>query len=205
MFKYIFMAFIFIATPVHAAGLEVGQKAPDFTLVNANGEERTLSKMLEKGPVILTFYRGSWCPYCNDQLADYQDNLSKIHGKGAQIVAISPEKPTSMVDRVLIKDLEFEVLSDSGNNVIREYNLVWFADPETIAKTSKYVEKKTGETLSDRNGLSEAELPIPATFIINSSGEVTYAFVNKNYKKRAPVKEVLAEVDKLAKIEPAAQ
>lgn len=205
MIKYVFMALMLIAGPVHAAGLEVGQKAPDFTLTNANGHERTLSKMLEKGPVILTFYRGSWCPYCNDQLYAYQEHLEKIQGMGGQLVAISPERPESMVDQVLIKDLEFEVLSDSGNEVIRSYDLVWFADAKTIAKTSKYVEKKTGETLAARNGLSGAELPIPATFVIDKDGTVTYAFVNENYKKRAPIKDVIAAVDELAEIEPAAK
>lgn len=205
MIKYILFALMLITAPVHAAGLEVGQKAPDFTLANANGHEKRLSKMLEKGPVILTFYRGSWCPYCNDQLYAYQENLKKIQDMGAQLVAISPEKPESMVDQVLIKDLEFEVLSDSGNDVIRAYDLVWFADEKTIAKTSKYVEKKTGETLAERNGLSGAELPIPGTFVINNKGIVTYAFVNEDYKKRAPIKDVLAAVDALANIEPASK
>ncbi len=205
MIKYILFALMLITAPVHAAGLEVGQKAPDFTLANANGHEKRLSKMLEKGPVILTFYRGSWCPYCNDQLHAYQENLQKIQDMGAQLVAISPEKPESMVDQVLIKDLEFEVLSDSGNDVIRAYDLVWFADEKTIAKTSKYVEKKTGETLAKRNGLSGAELPIPGTFVINNKGIVTYAFVNEDYKKRAPIKDVLAAVDALANIEPASK
>ncbi len=205
MIKYVLLALIFITAPVHAAGLEVGQKAPDFTLPNANGDNRTLSDMLKKGPVIVTFYRGSWCPYCNDQLYAYQENLEKIQTMGSQLVAISPERPQSMVDHVLVKDLEFEVLSDSGNEVIRAYDLVWFADEKTIARTSKYVEKKTGETLAERNGLSGAELPIPGTFVINKDGIVTYAFVNQNYKKRAPIKDVMAAVEKVAAIEPAAR
>ncbi len=191
MTKYIVFALILMIAPAHAAGLQIGDKAPDFALTNADGNERTLSTLLKNGPVILTFYRGSWCPYCNDQLYAYQENLDEIEGAGAQLIAISPEKPTSMVDQVLIKDLEFEVLSDAGNEVIRKYGLVWFADKKTLEKTSRYVEQKTGETLAERNGLESAELPIPGTFVINTDGIVTYAFVDEDYKKRAPIKDVL--------------
>ncbi len=205
MLKYILFALCIMVTPAYAAGLKVGDKAPDFTLSNAHGQYRTLSEMLKKGPVIINFYRGEWCPYCNDQLAIFQENLPQITEKGAQLVAISPTKPESMVDHVLANDLQFEILSDLGNKVIRDYDLVWYTSDSIIEKTSEYVKKKTGQSLAEYNGVEVAELPIPGTFVVNQDGIVTYAYVNEDYKQRAPISDVLAALEELAQIEPAAK
>lgn len=190
---------------VTAEELKIGDKAPDFSLPNAQGQERNLYDLLAEGPVVISFYRGGWCPYCNDQLYAYQEKLAEIEAMGAQLVAISPEKPQSMVDTVLSRGLTFEVLSDTGNKVIREYGLIWNVTEKDRIRTERFVKEKTGATLAEYNGIEHPELPIPATYVISQEGVITYAFVNENYKERAPLPEVLAAIDSVALIQPAAQ
>ncbi|MGH1375482.1 MAG: peroxiredoxin-like family protein [Alphaproteobacteria bacterium] len=177
--------------------IKIGDKAPDFKLPNAHGKERTLYDLLESGPVILTFYRGGWCPYCNDQLYDFQQNLEKFKAHGAQLVAVSPEQPKSMVDTVLKNSLTFEVLSDLGNRVARNYDLIWVVPKNKRAGFERWLKGTTGMTLAELNGVDSNELPIPATFVIAQNGEVTYMFKDENYKKRAKQKDILSALNDL--------
>ena len=94
--------------------LNVGEKAPDFSLSNATGESVSLSGLLENGKVVMTFYRGTWCPYCNLQLSQYQQVLTEIKALGAQLVAISPQTPDESLNMQQKNELQFEVLSDNG-------------------------------------------------------------------------------------------
>lgn len=195
-------AFLIAVTPFNAAQAEqktvkVGDKAPDFVLPNADGNERRLYDLLQNGPVILTFYRGGWCPFCSSQLYEFQANLGRYKEKGAQLVAVSPEKPESMVDTVLKNNLTFEVLSDLGNKVAREYDLIWVVPKEKREGFEKWLKSTTGMTLAEFNGVDSNELPIPATFIIAQNGDVTYMFKDEDYSRRARQSDVLAALDKL--------
>ena len=104
--------------------LQVGERAPDFSLSNATDKTIKLSDLLKKGKVVLTFYRGSWCPYCNLQLVHYQKTLNEIHDLGAELVAISPQTPDESLNVKEKNELDFEVLSDNGNIVARKYTTV---------------------------------------------------------------------------------
>jgi len=105
--------------------LKKGDKFVDFELPNINGQKVTLSKKLEDGPVVLTFYRGGWCPYCNLQLKAYQENLDAFTKAGGQLIAISPESMESANSTVEKNEIKFEILSDEFNKIAEKYGLVF--------------------------------------------------------------------------------
>ncbi len=106
---------------VKSRSLKMGEAAPDFTLCNATGRKVTLSEMIKKGPVIITWYRGGWCPYCNLALAYMQRFLPQFLEAGAELIAITPEKPDASLTTKEKHDLEFEVLTDEQNRVAKLY------------------------------------------------------------------------------------
>lgn len=159
--------------------LQVGDTAIDFILPNAAGEKVRLFDALKKGPVILMWYRGGWCPYCNLTLHHMQEALPEFKKYGANLMAVSPELPDSSISTKEKHDLKFEVLSDVGNEVARTYKVV-FKLTEDVAK--KY---EGGFGLSKYNGDNSAELPLAATFIIGQDGVIKYTFLDADYRNRA--------------------
>jgi len=182
------------ASGILEKAIKKGDKAPDFTLPNAVGESVSLYEELEKGPVILTWYRGSWCPYCNLQLHDYQKSLETIAAANAQLMAVSPELPDSALTWKEKEELEFAVLSDLGNKTARDYGVV-YRIPDGIA--AGYV-KGGRNDLTEYNGDDSLELPLAVTYVIDTDGTVVYSFVDADYRKRAETSEVVAAVTELA-------
>lgn len=182
----------------HASDIVIGAKAPDFKLPNAAGEEQRLSKLLENGPVILSFYRGGWCPVCNDQLYAYQQILPEFEELGAQLVAVSPEKPESAQDTMSKNYITFEVLNDDGNKVARLYDLIWLLPEDKREGFSQWLKGSTGKTLAEFNGIDNFELPIPATFVIAQDGTVAYVFKEEDYTKRAKNEDIIKALENIA-------
>jgi len=174
--------------------INLGDKAPDFTLPDALGNSVSLYDELAKGPVILTWYRGSWCPYCNIQLHDYQMSLGDIQAAGVQLMAISPELSDSALTWKEKNELEFIVLSDVGNEVAREYGIV-YRIPKGIE--GGYVAGGRND-LTEYNGDDSLELPLAVTYVIGTDGTVEYAFVDADYRKRAETSEVVEFVKQIA-------
>ena len=150
--------------------LNVGDSAPNFTLSNAVDKEFQLSEQLEKGKVVLVFYRGTWCPYCNLQLAHYQNALNEIKEQGAQLVSISPQTPDQSLTIAEKNALKFEVLSDIGNSVARQYTTV-FKNGEAPIETMT----KLGFDFDAHYTDDSRELPVPAVFIIGQDSKITFA------------------------------
>ncbi len=172
--------------------LKAGDEAPDFTLSNAIGEQVTLSTLLEDGPVVLTWYRGGWCPYCNIQLHALQAALSKVHEFNGQLVAISPELPDRALDTAQKNALAFEVLSDAGNNVARTYGIVYRL-PDPVAEAFK-----AHIDLEAYNGDASQELPLAVTYIVDQNRIIQFAFVDADYTKRAEPAKILDVLRELA-------
>jgi methionine-R-sulfoxide reductase len=166
-----------------------GSKVEDFSLKNVHGKEIKLSSLLRRGPVVLTFYRGGWCPYCNLQLRAYQEKLPAFQQLGAQLVAISPELPDSGLTVAERDGLKFQVLSDTNNKVARKYGLVFklSADLRKAYKTS-------GVDLEKTQGNADWELPVPATFVIGKDRVIHYAFADIDYRKRAEPEDILLAI-----------
>src|SRR6266853_2995469 len=152
--------------------LKEGAQAPDFALPDARGNAVRLSPLLTQGPVIMIFYRGQWCPYCHLALRAYQQALPHMQARGASLVAISPQTPDH--SRVLAEKLEltFAVLSDMGNQVARQFGLVF-----TIDEAVRGAHKQVRADLPRFNGTDSWELPMAATFLVEQPGTVRLAFV----------------------------
>lgn len=168
-------------------------KAPNFSLTNAVGKEVQLSDYLKKGPVVLTWYRGGWCPYCNMTLHYLQEQLQEIHLKGANLLALTPELPDKSMSTTEKHQLQFEVLSDVGNKVGREYGIVFKL---TDAVADHY---QKAFDLHAYNGDESDELPLAATYVIDQEGTIVYTFLDAEYRNRAEAKDVLAALDSLKK------
>ncbi len=175
-----------------AKGLKINEQAPDFTLKDATGTDITLYEELKKGPVILTFYRGAWCPYCNLELRAYQEIIHDIKANGAQLIAVSPQTPDASLTLKEKHDLEYSVLSDPNGETAESYNLV-FKLPDNLIETYQQL----GFNLPEYNGNDSWELPVPATFIISQSGKIRFAFVDADYSKRAEPSEVVELLQEL--------
>lgn len=158
---------------------QVGEKAPNFTLTNASGNKVELYKYLEKGPVILIWYRGGWCPYCNLTLNRLQAELPNFKANGATLIALTPELPDKSISTAEKNNLQFEVLSDIGSKVAKDYGVVFTLTPEV----AEIYNNKFG--LSEYNGTDSNELPLAATYVINQDGIIVYAFLDADYRNRA--------------------
>ncbi|MBW0178540.1 peroxiredoxin-like family protein [Sediminibacterium sp.] len=167
------------------AGLKVGDTAPMFNGIDMNGKTFSLESALKKGDVVLMFYRGQWCPYCNKQMSQMNDSLSMITGKGATVVAISPEIQENVVKTVEKTKASFPVISDVQMKIMKDYQ-VNFAVPQ--ATIDRY--KNFGIDFNVVNGGNGANLPVPATYVIGKNGKIKYVFFNPDYRKRASVKEI---------------
>jgi len=175
-----------------AKALRVGAKAPDFTLPNASGKDVTLSELLKDGPVVLSFYRGAWCPFCNLELAQLQKLLPAFKEAGASLVAVSPQTPDNTLSTVEKNNLEFDVLSDLGSRTADKFGLVF-----SLHESFRPVYEKLGVDLEKSNGEKTYKLPVPATYVINKAGEITYAHVDADYTVRAETRDVLDAVKQL--------
>lgn len=173
-------------------GLKKGAKAPNFTLPDASGKSVELYDYLKQGPVILTFYRGNWCPYCNMELRAYQQIIGEIHGAGAELLAISPQTPDHSMSVQEKHDLEYKVLSDVGNKVSSKFNLVYQL-PEYLVE----IYKDNKLDVDKYNGDDEWTLPVSATYIISSDGTIVYEYTKADYKDRVEPSKVLEELKKI--------
>lgn len=172
--------------------LRVGQQAPDFTLPNAFNEPVGLAALLKRGPVVLFFYRGNWCPYCNVQLRAYQQLLPELARHDATLVAVSPQTPDFTGLTASEKELTFPVLSDVGNGVARQYGVAYGVGAP-VADTLRSL----GIDLAAFNGTADDELPLTATFLIGRDGTIAWSWVEANFKHRADPADILAALTRL--------
>ena len=171
--------------------LKTGQKVPEFELTDASGKNVVLKEELANGPAVLVFYRGGWCPYCNMNLHYLQKKLDDIKAQGATLIAISPETPDNTVSTKEKNELEFAVLSDSGNKVAEKFGLM-FKVPDDLIE----VYKEFGIDLEKSNGDKTHTLPLSATFIVDKDGTIIERFVDVDYKKRMDPEEIISILKK---------
>jgi peroxiredoxin len=171
-------------------GLTEGDKAPNFTLTNPFSQQVTLYDELAKGPVVLTFYRGSWCPFCNVQLRAYQQVMSEIKEFGAQLIAVTPQSPDNSLSQVEKEELTFEVLSDPNGRVADNYRVL-FELPEYLRDIFVHT---LALDLATFNAADRWILPVPATFIIDREGIIRRAHVNPDFMKRMEPQDIIDQL-----------
>jgi peroxiredoxin len=171
--------------------LHTGDKAPLFSLPNAVGKTIDIKDVLQQGAVVLTFYRGVWCPYCNLQLKTYQQLLPEIRQAGANLIAVSPMTPDNSLHMMDTNELQFEVLSDVGNKVARQFTTV-FKNPETSIQAMADL----GYDFHSFYGDTSEELPVPATFVIARDRTILFAGSGGgDYRDRVEPRAILDALD----------
>ncbi len=169
--------------------IKVGDRAPVFELPDAHGRPFRLAERLLDGPVVLSFYRGAWCPFCNLELRALEARRGELEALGASLVAVSPQDPDFSELSASMNDLHFGVLSDAGNAVARRFGIV-IEIPEAI----RHHQAEQGLDVADVNLDGKREVPTPATYVIDQEGIVRYAYLNGEYRYRADPGEVVEAV-----------
>lgn len=171
-------------------GLFINSKAPDFRSIDQYGNEVRLRDMVKDSIVVLIFYRGQWCPYCNKQLKKLEDSLQLIKSKGARLIAITPEKPEFISRTIEKTKASYPLIYDSEMKIMKAYGVAFEVDEKTV---SRY--KNADIDLATAHGQKEKiYLPVPAVYIINKESTIVYRYFDFDYKKQAPVQEILNNI-----------
>jgi len=176
-----------------APGLAVGDQAPGFSLQDAVGHQVALADLLARGPVVVTFYRGEWCPYCNLQLRALQQVLGDITSTGAMLVAISPQAPDDGLTMTEKHELAFPVLSDVDQSVSQAYRVLFDVTGELEDLQVNVFQNDPAK----ENANGRRTLPVPSTFIIDRDGTVRFASVNADWRVRVEPADVVAALKAL--------
>jgi len=180
-------AHLFLSAQEKPEGLFINSKAPDFKAVDQYGNEIRLKDVLKDSIVVLIFYRGEWCPYCNKQLKKLEDSLQLIKNKGARLIAVTPEKPEYISKTIEKTKASYHLLYDKEMKIMKAYGVAFQVDDKSV---SRY--KNADIDLLNANGQKDkAFLPVPATYIISKEGTILYRYFDTDYKKRPSVQEIL--------------
>jgi peroxiredoxin len=172
--------------------LGAGDAAPEFTLEDADGRTVSSRDLLARRPLVATFYRGIWCPYCNFDLQALEAVRPEIEARGASLVAISPQTPANSRKSQRDNKLDFPILSDPGAAVAAEFGLR-FSLPQDLIE----VYRQFGADVAAINDDPSGVLPMPARYVIGTDGVIAYAEVNPDYTRRPDPSELLPVLDQL--------
>lgn len=178
------------ATGIERSALQVGAAAPDLTLPDATGNPVRLSDLWATGPLVVVFYRGGWCPYCNLELRAWQQQLDALRTRGARLVAISPQTPDNSLSTAEKNALAFPVLSDSTLAAAEAFGVAFELPPELVDLYGR-----VGNDLPTQNGNGQWVLPVPATYVLRSDGRIVWAHIESDYRLRAEPLDVLHTLD----------
>lgn len=174
------------ATLFAQAGLKKGEQAPLFKAVDNNGKEVNLKALLKTHKaVVLFFYRGQWCPYCNKHLQQLQDSLQMLTDKGAYVVGVTPETAENINKTIVKTHASFSIIQDRGYKIMKAYDVNYVLDANTVTAYKKY-----GIDLEQNNGNTDHMLPVPATYVIDKSGKLVFVHFDKDYRNRASVRRI---------------
>jgi len=184
-----FIFALFVSTQLFAqSGLKSGSQAPQFTAKDNLGKIIDLKAILKSHKaVVLFFYRGQWCPYCNKHIQQLQDSLQYLTTKGAYVVGVTPETDENINKTIQKTHASFSLIHDSGYKIMKAYQVDYVLDDPTLAKYKNF-----GVDLEKGNGNTDHVLPVPATYVINSEGKIVYVHFDKDYRKRASISQILA-------------
>lgn len=177
------------AQGIESRALKLGDQAPDLSLPDALAKPVKLGDLWRRGPLVVIFYRGGWCPYCNLELKAWQARLTELKHMGAALVAISPQTPDNSLSTAEKNELAFPVLSDSALQAAEAFGIVFELAPQLVDLYAR-----VGNDLPLLNGNGRWVLPLPATYVIDRDGQITYSHVEADYRERAEPADVIAAV-----------
>ena len=182
------------ATGLVARAAKAGDALPTPpTLLDAHRRPFDLKRLVAERPIILVFYRGGWCPYCNLELRAYQAALAEIQAAGAELVAVSLETPDHSLSTAEKNDLAFTVLSDAGGALAKALGISF-----TLSNQARPYYEKAGLILPEKNGDDSWSLPTPSVFVVARGGAIAAAFIEPDYRKRTAPTEALAALKAVA-------
>jgi peroxiredoxin len=174
---------------IESRARRAGDMAPDVALPDIGGRRVHLSDLWRAGPLVLVFYRGAWCPYCNLQLRAWQRELGELRRYGGSLAAISPQMPDHSMTNAQKNTLGFIVLSDTSLEAAEAFGVAFTLPPELIDLYGRL-----GNDLPVVNGNGRWALPITATYLISSDGRITYAHIDADYRERAEPRDILLKL-----------
>jgi len=175
---------------LETAGLPVGAQVASFSALNQLGEEVILAEEIAQGPVLLVFYRGQWCPYCNRHLSDLQDSLALLQAKGVRVFAISPEKPEFLQKMQEKTKATFTFLWDEGHAIGKAFDVTHQPEQATRKKYNALLRARLAEASGDQS----EQLPVPATYLIGTDGTVLWRHFDQDYRLRSSVAAILSHL-----------
>lgn len=180
---------VFDATGIAARAVRAGDRAPDVTLPDASGRPVRLADLWQRGPLVIVFYRGGWCTYCNLQLRAWQLQSAELARLGATLVAISPQTPGNSMGTAEANALAFTVLSDSALDAANGFGLAYTLHPDLVDYYGS-----VGTDIPVLNGNGQWVLPVPATYVVDSTGRIRFALIEEDVRQRAEPRDVLAAI-----------
>ena len=185
------LLFVSLFTITHAQekpeGLFINSKAPDFKAKDQDGNEVVLKDLRKKGNIVLVFYRGSWCPHCSRYLKQLQNSFEDFKAKGAQVIIVTPQGDEGIDSAVAKSGASFPVIHDKDMKIANNYKVAYKVDERTYGRY-----KNAGiDLLKENNQVKDAWLPVPAVYIINTEGSITFRYFEEDYKKRVPIADIL--------------
>ena len=173
-------------------GIKTEEKAPDVTLVDNEEKSVKLSELYKEQPLVVIFYRGNWCPACNQHLSEFSKNVSQIEEKGAKVIAITPETYENVSKTRENTGLNIPVYSDTNGEIMDAFDV----DFEVTEEYEKKIQEKLDASIKETNDDEKAVLPVPATYIINKEGTIVYSHFDPDYHKRATVEDIVENLPK---------
>lgn len=167
--------------------LEVGEDAPEIVAVDQNGKQIDSKIILKNKKILLIFYRGNWCPYCNKHLSSLQEHLQAFEEKGVYVVVVSPESEERTKETATQLATSFSIVHDSGNNIMNDYKVAFEVNEETVPNHYEMLSQKLTTYNVDNNNV----LPVPATYLIDQDGKIQYVHYDPDYKNRSDLKEII--------------
>jgi peroxiredoxin len=184
-----------IASGAQNRALKAGDVAPAFTLPDADGNPVSSKALLEKGPLVITFYRGVWCPYCNFDLSALEEARLDIELRGASLVAISQQTAPNSRKSQRQNGLGFPILGDHGGDIAAKFGVRW-----TLPDYLREVQKALGADLTQFNGEDSWTLPMPARYVVAQDGTIAYAEVNADYTRRPEPSAIFPVLEQLRRL-----
>lgn len=173
-------------------GLNVGQSAPEITFLTSENKRVALSSYYEKQPIVIIFYRGYWCPVCNKHLSEFAEKAKQIEDAGAKLIAISSESYENVEKTIEQTGANFTIISDADGSIMKAFDVSYHVTDDYQAM----IQTRLHASIKETNANKEADLPVPATFIIDKTGTIVYKQFNPNYKVRASVEDILNNLPK---------
>jgi peroxiredoxin len=190
--RYIFIAtIILLSVPVLAqTGLKKGENAPEFVAVDNAGRTIDLKHVLKSHKsVVLFFYRGQWCPYCNRYVKRMQDSLKLLVDRGAYVIGVTPETAANISKTVEKTHASFSIIEDKGYRIMKDYQVNYIVADTMVSKLRQY-----GVDLEANNGNQDHVLPVPATYVIDHTGKITFVHFDKDYTHRPSISTLLEKI-----------